>query len=369
MSHPRYARQITVPGVGVAGQHALGRARVLVIGAGGLGSPAALYLAAAGVGTIGIVDDDEVELSNLHRQILHTTADVGIEKTVSAAATVNALNPNVTVEMHPIRLDAGNAYEIISGYDIVIDGADNFDTRYLVSDATTVADIPHVWASVLTTGGQLSVFHGSRGPVYRDLLPSQPAPGAIPSCAEAGVLGVVPGILGVAQAGEALKLILDFGRPLIGAVLIYDMRTAGWERLPLRANPAVRRPATAAEVGFDLVPALNCTQLQEEVDALEVQGRPLVLVDVREPYETETGIIPGARLIPVGEFTEKPPADSEAVAELIDEAKSSDAEVVLYCKSGARSQAAARVLLQSGAQVKHLTGGIDAWYKHLDEGL
>ena len=263
----RYARQIRVPGVGESGQEKLAQARVLLVGAGGLGSPAGQYLAAAGIGTIGIVDDDRVEVSNLHRQVVHRTQDVGRPKVESAADALRALNPEVTVVTHDLRLTPDTVMEVVEGYDVVVDGADSFATRYVVSDACTLLDIPHVWAAVLTDGGQLSVFHASRGPIYRDLLPVMPPAGAVPSCAVAGVLGTVPGVLGTAMAGEVLKLVLGIGRPAIGRVLVYDMLTAEWETVPLARSPRVARPQTAADVGRGVPRQVSVGQLAGVVGA------------------------------------------------------------------------------------------------------
>lgn len=373
----RYARQVSVPGVGAAGQQALARARVLCIGAGGLGSPAALYLAAAGVGTIGIVDDDDVDVSNLHRQILHTTAAVGIPKTDSAASTLSALNPDVTVRPHRTRLTKANALELLADYDVVLDGADNFETRYIVSDATTLLDIPHVWASVLGAGGQLSVFHASVGPVFRDLFPQVPEPGAVPSCVEAGVLGVVPGILGVAMAAEALKLILNYGTPLIGTVQLYDMATGGWDSLPVRRNPAVARPTAPAQVGTGLPDHVEPAELAAQLRA-GAESAPPLLVDVREPAEAAAGMIAGARLWPLSRLLPDPAASTpdtadpdgslSALAGAITKAgsepgskRASTARTVVYCKSGARSARVTAELARAGVTVHDLAGGIDAF--------
>lgn len=379
----RYARQIRVPGVGESGQEKLAQARVLLVGAGGLGSPAGQYLAAAGIGTIGIVDDDRVEVSNLHRQVVHRTQDVGRPKVDSAADALRALNPEVTVVTHDLRLTPDTVMEVVEGYDVVVDGADSFATRYVVSDACTLLDIPHVWAAVLTDGGQLSVFHASRGPIYRDLLPVMPPAGAVPSCAVAGVLGTVPGVLGTAMAGEVLKLVLGIGRPAIGRVLVYDMLTAEWETVPLARSPRVARPQTAADVGRGVPRQVSVTQLAGVVGAVSAVGAPGasrapvhpvqpfaasvsetpvqepasetrnrrtgdrflaagLVVDVRTPAEAARGMIPDARLLPLDRIESDP---EDAVAQLREWSAQIDAvDVYVHCQAGARSARALEVL-------------------------
>lgn len=365
----RYARQLQVPGVGVDGQERLARARVLLVGAGGLGSPAGLYLAAAGVGTLGIVDDDRVEPSNLHRQIIHRTEDEGRLKVESAADAIRALNPEVTVRTHPVRLTRDNAVDLVGQYDLVVDGADAFATRYLVSDACTLLDVPHVWAAVLIDGGQLSVFHASRGPVYRDLLPVPPPAGAVPSCAEAGVLGTVPGVLGTAMAGEVLKLILGIGTPAVGRVLVYDMLTACWDEVPLARSPHVERPRTAEDVGRGLARQLPMRALAPA--AVAAAGG--LIVDVRTAAEAAAGMVPHARLLPLTEIEADPAGAMEQLAEWAGEAES-PVEVFLHCQAGARS-ARAQELLEgaresSGAagagtrlRLTDLAGGYAAWVR------
>ena len=421
----RYARQIRVPGVGESGQEKLARARVLIVGAGGLGSPAGQYLAAAGVGTIGIVDDDHVEVSNLHRQVVHRMEDVGRPKVDSAAEALRALNPEVTVVTHDLRLTPDTVMEVVEGYDVVVDGADSFATRYVVSDACTLLDIPHVWAAVLTDGGQLSVFHASHGPVYRDLLPVMPPAGAVPGCAAAGVLGTVPGVLGTAMAGEVLKLVLGIGRPAIGRVLVYDMLTAEWETVPLMRSPRVTRPQTAADVGRGVPRQVSATQLGTaagvvgsvgESDrppnprgtgersegrahtrvrrtshpslAVEVgreavvpgtggaDGPRTLIVDVRTPAEAADGMIPGARLLPLDRIESDPGA---AAAQMREWAVQIDAasltgtfDVYIHCQAGARS-ARALDLLGPIAEVvdspppalrlHDVVGGYEAWVR------
>ena len=382
----RYARQTRVPGVGEAGQRRLAEARVLLVGAGGLGSPAGQYLAAAGIGTIGIVDDDRVELSNLHRQVLHRTEDVGRPKVESAADALRALNPEVTIVTHDLRLTAATVMDVVAGYDAVVDGADSFATRYVVSDACTLLDIPHVWAAVLTDGGQMSVFHASRGPVYRDLLPVMPPAGAVPSCAVAGVLGTVPGVLGTAMAGEVLKLVLGIGEPAVGRVLVYDMLTAEWETVPLMRSPQVARPQTAADVGRGVPSQVTVAQVAEAVSAPRVSrasdGRrdrrgtgersegpasaPVprttdpslaedvrtgaLIVDVRTPAEAAAGMIPGARLLPLDRIESAPEAAAGQLRAWADAwaeegaALTGPADVYVHCRAGARSARALELL-------------------------
>lgn len=359
----RYARQWQVPGVGDDGQARLAQARVLLVGAGGLGSPAGLYLAGAGIGTIGIVDDDRVEQSNLHRQIVHRTEDEGRLKVDSAADTLRALNPEVTVRTHPLRLTRDTVMDVVRDYDIVVDGADSFATRAIVSDACTVLDIPHVWAAVLTDGGQLSVFHASRGPVYRDLMPVLPSAGSVPSCAVAGVLGTVPGVLGTAMAGEVLKLVLGIGEPAIGRVLVYDMLTAEWESVPLAPSPRVTRPVTEEHVGADLPRQMS----MHDLDPGAVAADGGLIIDVRTPAEAAAGMIPGARHLPLGRIEVDPQGALAQVREWVEElAGAADepvgpgaagtVDVYLHCKTGVRS-ARAQELLEGVLQVKTQAAG------------
>ena len=371
----RYARQLQVPGVGEDGQARLGQARVLLVGAGGLGSPAGLYLAGAGIGTIGIVDDDRVERSNLHRQIVHRTEDEGRLKVESAADAIRALNPEVTVRTHPLRLTRDTVMDVVRDYDIVVDGADSFATRAIVSDACTVLDIPHVWAAVLTDGGQLSVFHASRGPVYRDLLPVLPPAGAVPSCAVAGVLGTVPGVLGVAMAGEVLKLVLGIGEPAIGRVLVYDMLTGEWESVPLARSPRVTRPVTEADVGADLPRQMSMYDL--DPGAVAADGG--LIIDVRTPAEAAAGMIPGARHLPLGRIEVDPQGALAQVREWAEElagaadepvgpGSAGTVDVYLHCKTGVRSARAQELLetvldANSTMRLIDLAGGYEAWVR------
>jgi adenylyltransferase/sulfurtransferase len=365
----RYSRHITLPEVGLDGQERLKRGRVLCIGAGGLGSPAALYLAAAGVGTLGLVDFDEVDVSNLQRQILHGTRDVGRPKLDSARDRLHDINPHVVLETHATPLGAGNALDLVSAYDVVLDGTDNFPTRYLVNDACVLAGRPNAYGSIFRFEGQASVFAAPGGPCYRCLHPEPPPPGLIPSCAEGGVLGVLPGIIGTIQATEAIKLILGIGEPLIGRFLIYDALRMRFRelRLPrdpdcpvcgehprireLRAYDELCSPAAHDEAPADTMQDMTVVELKSRIDS----GNPPVIVDVREPSEFQICRIPGAILIPLGQLASR-------LGEL-DPA----AEVVLQCRSGARSARAAAFLRQQGfSQARNLEGGILAWIDQVD---
>lgn len=364
----RYARQIRLPEVGLEGQARLAAARVLIVGAGGLGSPAAMYLAAAGVGQIGIADGDRVDPSNLHRQLLHRSGDVGSAKTDSAQHTLSAINPHVRVDAIPTRVSRENALDLIAAYDLVIDGTDNFPTRYLLNDACVMTGRPLIYGSVDRFEGQVSVFATERGPCYRCLFPVPPELGTVQNCADAGVLGVLPGLIGTLQATEALKVILGLGDPLVGRLLLVDtltmrFRTVGLERDPscpmcgtgeirelidyeaFCAGDAVREPE--AEMG-EIAPR----ELAREIE----EGRPIVIIDVREPFEWQIGHIPSARLIPLRAFMQQGPGDVDA-----------DADIVVYCHHGARSEAAARALIAGGFRhVRNLVGGIDRWSLEVD---
>ncbi len=365
----RYSRHITLPEVGMEGQRRLKAARVLCIGAGGLGSPAALYLAAAGVGTLGLVDFDAVDLTNLHRQVLHGTRDIGRPKLESAAETLRDINPHIALELHSTRLDPSNARELIAAYDVILDGTDNFPTRYLVNDACVLEQRPNAYGSIFRFEGQASVFATKSGPCYRCLHPEPPPPGLIPSCAEGGVLGVLPGIIGTIQATETIKLILGIGEPLIGRFLIFDALKMRFRELKLQkdpdcpvcgANPSIRElrlyeeycsPADASHA----TSAANHDMTVHELKARLDEGNAPVIVDVREPAEFEICRIPGARLIPLGQLASR-----------IDELDPS-AEIVLHCKSGARSAKATALLrARNFAQARNLTGGILAWIDQVD---
>lgn len=380
----RYARHILLPEIGIEGQRRLANARVLVVGAGGLGSPALMYLAAAGVGTIGVVDDDVVDASNLQRQVVHGVADVGRSKTESAADTVAAINPLVTVVRHDLRLTSENALEILADYDVVLDGADNFPTRYLVNDACVFLGLPHVWGSIYRFDGQVSVWFAGHGPCYRCVFPDPPPPDAVPSCATGGVLGVLCAAVGSVQVAEALKLIVGQGDPLVGRLLVHDALRQTWDSLTVRADPgcpvcgesptvtslvdyehfcgmpgasdAVEEPAGAVP-GFADVSATELAQMLAE---RESGDRTFELVDVREPGERAVVSIPGSRALHLDRFR-----DGTAVAEL-----PADTPVVLMCKSGVRSAEAAGVLAAAGRTgVANLAGGVLAWVRDVDPSL
>jgi len=368
----RYSRHLLLPEVGLAGQRRLRESRVLIVGTGGLGSPAALYLAAAGVGTIGLVDFDTVDLSNLQRQILFGTKDVGRPKLAAASDRLSAVNPGIRIVPHKHRLDSTNALETLRSYDVVVDGTDNFPTRYLINDATVLTGIPNVYGSIYRFEGQVSVFDARRGPCYRCLYPEPPPPDLVPSCAEAGVLGVLPGVVGALQATEAVKLLLGVGEPLIGRLLLYDALALRFRELKLRKNPeCVLCSPHATQKGlvdypaFCGVPAPGAVAdpgvpeiLPEELKAALATDDPPLLVDVREPQEWSISRIPGAVGIPKGEL-------SERVDELT-RARS----IVLFCRAGSRSADAARLLLGLGfTNVRSLRGGINAWSQRVDPSL
>ncbi len=365
----RYSRHLLLPEVGVEGQRALKGARVLTIGAGGLGSPIALYLAAAGVGTLGIVEFDVVDLTNLQRQVLHGTSQVGRPKLDSAAARLGDLNPHVRVERHPVQLSSANALEILGAYDIVIDGSDNFPTRYLVNDAAVLLGKPLVYGSIFRFEGQVSVFDASRGPCYRCLYSEPPPPGLVPSCAEGGVLGVLPGIVGSLQALEAIKLILGVGEPLVGRLLLFDALRLRFRELQLRKDPDCPlcgpRPSITGLIDYEAfcgigAPAaptgseISATELHAALDA----GRPVAILDVREPHEFEIVHLPGSTLIPLRELPGR-------LAQL-----DSRAELVVLCHHGMRSLQAVELLRGAGFQhARSLAGGIDAWAIEVDPSL
>ncbi len=378
----RYARHLILPEVGMEGQQKLKAARVLCVGTGGLGSPLALYLAAAGVGTLGLVDFDVVDASNLQRQILHSTRDVGRSKLDSAADKLSALNPAVQIVKHQTMLTSANALEILSGYDLVADGTDNFPTRYLVNDACVIAGKPNVYASIFRFEGQASIFATREGPCYRCIYPEPPPPGTVPSCAEGGVLGILPGLLGVIQATEAIKLILGKGESLIGRLLLVDALAMRFRELKLRKNPecpvcgthptitqlidyqqfcglrSAAQLATASQLATATqetalkngIPQITPTELKQRLDAKE----DIFVLDVREPFEHQIANI-GGTLIPINEVPHR-------LGEI-----DREREVVVHCKSGGRSQRVAEFLAQSGyAKVSNLAGGITAWSNDVD---
>ncbi len=368
----RYSRHLLLPEVGVAGQKRLRRAKVLVVGAGGLGSPTALYLAAAGVGEIGLVDFDEVDLSNLQRQVLYSTADVGRPKLEAAKDRLEGLNPGVTVTPIRQQLSSATALDVLRPYDVIVDGTDNFPTRYLVNDACVLLGKPNVYGSIYRFEGQASVFDARRGPCYRCLYPEPPPPDLVPSCAEAGVLGVLPGLVGMIQATETIKLLLGVGEPLIGRLLLYDALALRFRELKLKKDPAcvVCSPNATqkglidypAFCGVSAAPAASATGLPEISPrelAAEIAGPdPPFLLDVREPNEWEIVHLPNAHLIPRGELPDRLNEITGA------------REVVVYCRTGGRSSQATRLLLDLGFQnVRNLTGGVTAYAKDVDPSL
>jgi molybdopterin/thiamine biosynthesis adenylyltransferase/rhodanese-related sulfurtransferase/molybdopterin converting factor small subunit len=366
----RYSRHLLLPEVGVEGQRKLKAARVLTIGAGGLGSPLSLYLAAAGVGTIGIVDFDVVDLTNLQRQIVHGTGTLGHPKLESAKARLSDLNPNVKVETHEARLTAENALDIIREYDIVVDGTDNFPTRYLVNDACVLLDKPNVYGSIFRFEGQASVFYAKEGPCYRCLYSEPPPPGLVPSCAEGGVLGVLPGIIGSIQALETIKLIIGAGDSLVGRLVLFDALKLRFRELKLRKDPSCpicgENPTIhelidyEAFCGIGAAPAYQGPEVLVEAlrEEREEKGDELILIDVREPHEWEIAHIEGAQLIPLGQLPDR-------LGEL-----DGHAEIVTYCHKGARSMKALEILRGAGfGKVRSLAGGIDAWAERVERGM
>ncbi|MDQ1609337.1 MAG: sulfur-carrier protein adenylyltransferase/sulfurtransferase [Microbacteriaceae bacterium] len=366
-----YSRNIMLPEIGSIGQRRLSNARVLVIGAGGLGSPALLYLAAAGVGTIGIIDDDVVDPSNLQRQVVHGATDVGRSKVASASDTIAAINPHVTVEQHPVRLDSSNALDLFSRYDLILDGADNFATRYLANDAAAILGKPYVWGAVLRFTGQVTVFWEKYGPTYRDLFPEPPEHGTVPSCGEAGVLGIVCAAIGSAMAAEAIKLITGIGQSLLGRLQLFDALTSTWREI------AVRKDDDAAPItelidyeGFcgmpprDATPAsspswrtISVQELDERLRARNADGADFDLIDVREPSEYALVNIPGSRLIPLAGIQ-----SGDALADL-----QRDRELVVYCKTGIRSTHAVEALGRAGyTQLTLVSGGILEWIDQVE---
>jgi len=371
IEYKRYSRHLLLPEVGLDGQRKLKAAKVLCIGAGGLGSPVALYLAAAGVGTIGIIDFDVVDYSNLQRQILHGTPDVGRSKLDSARDKLEAINPEVNVVTHDAALSSENALQLFAPYDVIVDGTDNFPTRYLVNDACVLLKKPNAYGSIFRFEGQASVFATADGPCYRCLYPEPPPPGLVPSCAEGGVLGVLPGIVGTIQATEALKLILGAGEPLIGRFLIVDALRMKFRELKLRKDPDCpvcgTHPTVTALIDYEqfcgVAPAASVADTSDdnefEITPVQLKARldrgdsPVVL-DVREVQEYKINRIPGSVLIPLGELPQR-------VGEL-----DPSREIVAQCKSGVRSAKAAEFLRQKGYRVKNLKGGILRWIDDVD---
>jgi sulfur-carrier protein adenylyltransferase/sulfurtransferase len=370
----RYGRHLVLPEVGLEGQRAIKAAKVLCVGAGGLGSPVSMYLAAAGVGTLGIVDYDVVDFSNLQRQILHVTRDVGRPKIESARERLQGINPEIRVETYASALCSANALDLVSRYDIVVDGSDNFPTRYLVNDACVLTHRPYVYGSIFRFEGQASVFATDGGPCYRCLYPEPPPPGLVPSCAEGGVLGVIPGIIGSIQATEALKLILKAGESLVGRILILDALGMRFREIRLKRDPecqvcgdhpsiralrdyeqfcgttiagqAAEAAGTTTGADFDVAP--------EDLQRTLVEGRPPLLLDVREPMEYQLARLPGALLIPLGDLAERL-GDIDGTR-----------EIVVYCHHGIRSVQATHLLRAAGFRARNLKGGITAWADRVD---
>jgi molybdopterin/thiamine biosynthesis adenylyltransferase/rhodanese-related sulfurtransferase len=374
----RYSRHLIIPDVGMSGQKRLKNARVLVIGAGGLGSPALLYLAAAGVGTIGIAEFDEVDESNLQRQVIHGQSDVGKSKALSAKESIAETNPLVEVVLHEERLDNDNVMEVFAGYDLIVDGTDNFATRYMVNDAAYFMGIPYVWGSIYRFDGQASVFAPTLGedlPCYRCLYPEPPPPGMVPSCAEGGVLGVLCASIGSIQVNEAIKLLTGIGEPLIGKLMIYDALEMEYRKLKVRKDPGCAlcgdNPTVTGLIDYDAfcgavsdeaaeaaagstISVLQLEQMLKERDAGE---RDFVLIDVREPNEFEINRIPGAVLVPKGEFL-----NGNAIGDL-----PADKQVVLHCKSGVRSAEVLAIVKGAGyGDAVHVGGGVVAWVSQID---
>lgn len=364
----RYARHFSLPEVGAEGQRRLKAARVLCIGAGGLGSPVLMYLAAAGIGEIGLIDPDTVDQSNLQRQILHGTDDVGRLKVESARDRLTAINPEVRLTTFPDRFTADNASSIAAPYDLLIDGTDNFATRYLSNDLAVLTGKPNVYGSIYRFEGQVSVFAPHLGgPCYRCLFPKPPAPDAVPSCAEGGVLGVLPGIVGCLQANEAIKLILGIGEPLVGRLVHFDALAFRFREIRLRRDPDCalcgKTPSIKQleEIHFDCAMPLPPTL--PEIDVQELQrrmasGKPFVLLDVREPGEYEVARLPGSLLIPLGELPQR-------LNEL-----DPGAPTIVHCKAGGRSAKALALLMEAGfADARHVKGGINAWSQEIDPSV
>ncbi len=383
----RYSRHLILPEVGMEGQQKLKAAKVLCVGTGGLGAPLALYLAAAGVGTIGLVDFDVVDESNLQRQIIHSQATVGMLKVDSAEVMLKGLNKNTNIIKHNTMLTSANALEIFKGYDIIADGTDNFQTRYLVNDACVLTGKPNVYASIFRFEGQASVFATEAGPCYRCLYPEPPPPGLVPSCAEGGVLGILPGLLGVIQATEVIKMIVGIGEPLIGRLLLVDAAAMSFRTLKLRKNPecpacgtheikqlidydqfcGIEKPASVGplevsshgkvDVNANIVDGIPQVTVEELKARIDAGDKPFV-VDVREPHEYAI-VNMGAPLIPLGSLPQR-----------LNELPGKDAEIIVHCKTGGRSQKASLALKEAGyTNVSNLAGGITAWADRIDKSL
>jgi molybdopterin/thiamine biosynthesis adenylyltransferase/rhodanese-related sulfurtransferase len=363
----RYSRHLIMPEVGVEGQRRLNTARVLCIGAGGLGSPAALYLAAAGVGTIGLVDFDDVDLSNLQRQVLHGTKDVGRKKTESARDRLRDLNPKIEIETHDAQFTSANAIDLVARYDIVVDGCDNFPTRYLSNDVCVWAKKPNIYGSVFRFEGQSTVFAPHLGgPCYRCLFPEPPEPGSVPNCAQAGVLGILPGVIGMIQATEAIKLVLGAGDSLVGRLLYFDALKMKFREFNVRRDPTCPvcgdSPTITEPIDYEnfcgmraadngAIPAISVSELKRKID----KGEAMLIVDVREPFEYEIAHLANSKLIPLGELPDR-----------LDELDRSR-EIVAHCHTGVRSALAVDLLQEAGFKnAFNLTGGIEAWASEID---
>jgi sulfur-carrier protein adenylyltransferase/sulfurtransferase len=370
----RYGRHLIMPEVTLEGQQKLKAARVIVIGTGGLGAPILAYLAAAGVGHIGVVDFDTVDLSNLHRQIIHKTGNVGKNKTTSAVEMMKDINPQIDIKTYETSIRSDNALELLKDYDIVIDGTDNFPTRYLVNDACALLDKPNVYGSIFRFEGQATVFWASRGPCYRCLYPEPPEPGTVPSCAEGGVLGVLPGVVGTIQATEAVKLIIGQGDPLIGRLLLFDALKMKFKELKLRKDPKCplcgENKTVTELIDYEFfcgtapiqqkqvhIEEIDVEDVEEAIKAGKVPAE-IDLLDIREPFEAKIAQIPHSRQISLQEF-------SKRMHEL-DSAR----EIWLYCKDGARSGKAWKMLYDAGfRKIKNVAGGIDAWSEEIDPDM
>jgi len=370
----RYSRHLIIPDVRLDGQLRLKNSKVLCVGAGGLGSPALMYLAAAGVGTLGILEFDVVDESNLQRQVIHGQSDVGRSKALSAAESVREINPNVTVRLHEERLDSSNAMQIFADYDLIVDGTDNFATRYLVNDACVLLGKPYVWGSIFRFDGQASVFWAEHGPCYRCLYPEPPPPGMVPSCAEGGVLGVLCASVGSIQVTEAIKVLTGIGEPLVGSLMIYDALEMSYRKVRARKDPECplcgKNPTITELIDYDawcgtvsdeaIEAAKGSTITASELKAMLDRGEDPLIVDVREPAEYDIVRIPGSVLIPKGDIV-----SGAALAQL-----PQDRPIVLHCKTGVRSAEALAVLKNAGfSTATHVQGGVIAWVNQVDPSL
>jgi molybdopterin/thiamine biosynthesis adenylyltransferase/rhodanese-related sulfurtransferase len=377
LSHPeilRYSRHLLMPEVGLEGQRKLKASSVLIVGTGGLGSPASMYLAAAGVGRIGLVDYDTVDFTNLQRQIVHGSAGIGERKVTSARNRLLDINPSITVDVYDEPFTSENAFRISEPYDLIIDGTDNFPTRYLINDVCVLTGKPNVYGSIFRFEGQVSVFWAERGPCYRCLFPEPPPPGLVPSCAEGGVFGVLPGTVGTLEATEALKVLLGIGQPLIGTLLLYDALAMSFEQVQLKKNPRCKICSESPEIielidyeafcgvpGYERGEDLLDTEWEIEAKDLAARlehGDVIRLIDVREPHELEISRLEGAELMPLGSLA--------AHMHELDSAQ----EIVLICKAGTRSERALHLLAGAGfRKIKNLHGGINSWAREIDPSL